>query len=305
MRVVPWFAWVVVVATFAGCGDDLGTCQMNAATAVVYASDGTPYYAGQGLVQFGCANGVCHAAVAEKGSRKGAPHGLNFDLAPLRAESSEADVAALREGLAKVHDEAGEMWDQIAAGTMPPGEEGKRPDQNWKQSNGTPAGLPGLSTDTGKATVRNWLACGAPVVAGVTGASAAAMELGAVMPPLEVMSEPGTDGPTFDAVFDATFSQCTACHAPNGAFAALGLDLSSKDTAFATLVDKSAFSGGSPGMCGGQSAKLVEPGNCEGSLLYQKLQADPPCGQQMPLGTPLSASAVQLLCDWIDAGAMK
>jgi len=296
---------VAATALTAACGEDLGTCEMDLATQVVYSSDGTPFYAGQGLVQFGCAEGVCHAAVAEGEGRKGAPHGLNFDVRPLTAQSPADHLTALSDGLAKVRDEGGVMWGEISAGTMPPGEAGKRPEQNWKLSNGNPAGLPGLSTGTGKETVRNWLACGAPVVAGVTGASEEAKTLGTVLDPLAIMTDPTGNGPTFDTVFDAVFSACSACHAPNGPYAALGLDLSSKDAAYSTLVDQPAFAGGSPGVCGDQTTKLVVPGSCEESLVYIKLRPSPPCGAQMPLGAPLSDDKIQALCDWIDAGANK
>ena len=103
MRVVPC-CFALVAATLAGCSEDLGTCQMDAATQVVYASDGTPYYAGQGLVQYGCASGVCHSVYAEKDSRRGAPFDLNFDLGPLSSSSTSSNISALRDGLAKVHD---------------------------------------------------------------------------------------------------------------------------------------------------------------------------------------------------------
>ena len=57
------------------------------------------------------------------------------------------------------------------------------------------------------------------------------------------------------------------------------------------------------GLCSGKG-QLITPGNCETSLLYQKLTATPPCGTQMPLGQPpLSPAALMSLCQWIMAGA--
>lgn len=300
MRVVPCFA--LVAATVAGCGQDLGTCNMKAATQVVYASDGTPYYAGQGLVDFSCAEGVCHSSLAEHGSRKGAPYGLNFDVRPLSSQSTPDNVRALRDGLANVRDEADDMWGEIAEGSMPPGEAGKRADQHWKRADGKAAGLPGLSTDVGKATVRNWLACGAPVISGVTGASAEAESFGTVMDPLDVSSSEPGGTPSFATVFDTVFSQCNVCHMSSGPYASLGLDMSSMDAAYRTLIDKMPAEGGEA-KCGDFQGKIIEPGDCQGSLIYLKLSADPPCGARMPLGTALSDSALQALCDWIDAGA--
>src|ERR1700759_1581608 len=102
MRVVPCF--VLIAATFAGCSEDLGACDMTAATQVVYAADGTPYYAGQGLVEYACAPGVCNPVYAANASRRGPPFGLTFDLGPLSASSMPSNVGALRDRLAKVHD---------------------------------------------------------------------------------------------------------------------------------------------------------------------------------------------------------
>lgn len=296
MRVVPCF--VVIAAAVAGCGEDLGTCDMNAATQVVFAADGTPYYAGQGLVQSSCADGVCHSAVAVDASRKGAPHGLNFDLHPLSAQSTAQNISALKDGVSKVRDEAGELYGEISGGTMPPGEAGKRPAVAWKLSNGSAAGLPGIDTDVGKATVRNWLACGAPVVSGVTGAPADAMQIGSstVVPGLDS----GPVGTTFQAVYDAVLAPCAqACHKPGGVYAAF--DLSSKAVA-ATALSKAP--GGATSMCSGKG-QFITPGNCETSLLYNKLSASTPlCGAQMPLGGPfLAPSSLESLCTWIKAGA--
>lgn len=295
MRVVPCFALVAAMA--ASCADDLGTCQMEAATQVIYASDGTPYYAGQGLVQSGCAEGVCHSVYAEKAGRKGAPHGLNFDLAPLNAQSSEANIGALRDGISHVRDRAGDLWGEISAGTMPPGEAGKRPDQTWKVSDGSTTPLTNVTKDLEKATIRNWLACGAPVIAGVTGSPAAASSLGATLDPLKTSS---TGAATFDMVFDTVFRSCGTCHVPS--ITMVGLDLTTKKAAFDSLVSKDPYVGGA-GMCSSVKKKLIEPGNCKESLVYQKLKASPPCGTQMPPTGPLPDSSVQLLCDWIDAGA--
>lgn len=300
MRVVPCFALVTVTA--AGCAEDLGTCQMNAATQVVYAGNGTPYYAGQALVQASCAEGVCHSVYAENANRKGAPHGLNFDVAPLTASSSPANASALRDGISHVRDHAASLWGEITAGTMPPGEAGDRGEQQWRAldraGNVQVTPLTGITSDVSKSTVRNWLACGAPLVAGVTGAIADATSLGDLVAPLENSS---MGGPTFENVYNTVLSSCKTCHNPSTIM--VGIDFSSPTTAFSTLIEQSAFAGGDPGKCGSAPQKLVTPGDCEQSLIYMKLRANPPCGDQMPLGQPLPDADIQLLCDWIDAGA--
>jgi len=78
---------------------------MAAATKVAYLN-GTPYYEGQALLNTSCAGGSCHASGAVGAGRNGAPHGLNFDVAPLTKASSAADVGVLKAGLMEVRDEA-------------------------------------------------------------------------------------------------------------------------------------------------------------------------------------------------------
>jgi hypothetical protein len=302
MRVVPCCVLAAVTIS-AGC-TDLGTCQMDAAKTVVYAGDGTPYYAGQALVQSSCAEGVCHSVYAQNANRNGVPFGLNFDVAPLSASSEEASIAALREGITQVRDHATGLWGEVEAGTMPPGELGMRPDRVWNikdaSGNAVASPLKNIHSDQEKATVRNWLSCGAPVVAGVTGAEGKVGGLGDVVAPLENMS---TDAPTFDMVYASVFQTCTGCHNPT--VVKLGLDFTSAQTAFATLVDQAPFAGGGEGKCGSVTQKLVTPGKCQESLVYLKLTATPPCGDRMPPGQTVSDASMKLLCDWIDAGAKQ
>jgi len=303
MRVAPDFGVValgVLAVALAGCSEDLGTCDaeaMASATALVYSDNGTPYYAGQGLVQLGCSNGVCHSSTATGDSRKGAPHGLDFDVQPLFPGATADSISALQHGVAKVRDEASDIYGQILSGAMPPGEAGQRPAPTWRYADGTVAAdLPALSSEVGKATVRAWLACGAPVVSGVTGAPADAMAIsgGTVVPPLST----GPVTANYASIYDSVLKSCGgACHASGGQ----SPDLSTQAIAYSSLVGKDA----SAGVCVGKG-KLVDPGNCKGSLLYLKLLPNPVCGAQMPLIPPLiSQPSVDALCSWIDAGAKQ
>jgi hypothetical protein len=302
-------ACVSILVVVAGCGEDLGNCDMAAATQVVYAPDGTPYYAGQALVQSGCSNGVCHSAAAVGMGRQGAPHYLNFDLNVLTPESSPANIAQLRSGLSTVRDEASEMYEQLNDDLMPPGKAGERTATVWKLANGQAAAMPDIRSAEGKSTVRNWLSCvdslpagpTAPVVAGITNAPADAMTLGAVKPPLEISG----GGATFDDVFNTVLAvTCVTCHKAGGPYVdQTPLDFSTKDTSFATLVGPSTSATGS---CVGKG-KLVTAGNCDTSILYEKLQPAPVvCGAPMPFGGTLLGQAQRdLVCNWIKAGATK
>jgi hypothetical protein len=293
---------LVVVSLLAACQADLGQCDM-AAVQVVSAADGTPYADGQALVQQSCAGNYCHVSSAVGASRFGAPHGLDFDVTVLTPTASPANVTALRTGLANIRDEAHSMYGEIEGGSMPPGKVGERALQGWMRADKTPVPLD-IRTDAGKATVRNWLACGAPAVAGVTGAPAEAAALGSVMAPQVI-----TVAPTFQSVYESVLKgSCITCHIAGGPFASqTPLDFTSQAAAYASLVNKDT----SPtGMCIGRG-KLVVPNNCKSSLLYQKLlpvvlPAKAVCGDPMPLNSPaIASSALAALCAWIDAGATQ
>jgi hypothetical protein len=291
---------LVVVSLLAACEADLGQCDMAAATQVAYSADGTPYYDGQALVQQSCAGNYCHVSSAVGASRFGAPHGLDFDVNVLTPTAAPANVNALRTGLANIRDEAHSMYGQIEGGSMPPGKVGERALQSWKRADKTDVPLD-IRTAPGKATVRNWLACGAPAVAGVTGAPPDATALGSVVPPLMI-----TVAPTFQSVYDSVLKgSCISCHIAGGPYASMTpLDFTTPATAYASLLNKDT----SPtGMCGGRG-KLVVPSNCKSSLLYQKLLPVTPaiCGMPMPLNSPaIASSALAALCAWIDAGATQ
>jgi hypothetical protein len=304
MRVAASFVAVSFVGmVLGGCQADLGTCDMTAAKQVVYSAAGTPFYTGQALVNTSCANGLCHAETAVGDSRVGAPHGLNFDVVPLTALATQADLSMLETGLAKIRDRANNMWGQIEGGTMPPGAAGAKHaiPETWRKPDGSTTTALDIATPDGKATVRNWLACNAPVVAGVTGAPPVAQSIGDVLPPMSSGAVPGT----FQYVYDNVLSgSCKACHIKGGPFASqTPLDFTTVTTAYASLVNQDASATGS---CVGHG-KLVTAGNCDTSLLYQKLAPTPPavCGALMPFNMPpISTALHQSVCDWIKAGAL-
>jgi hypothetical protein len=293
---------VLAAAVLSNCSTDFGTCNMPAATTVVYKEDGTPYYAGQALVDSSCAHGVCHSASATAESRKGAPHGLDFDLEPLTLQSTPGNIDALRKGVAKVRDEGGEIHGEINGGTMPPGAAGDRTATlpKWKLEDGRDANLPGIGSDTGVSTVRNWLACGAPVVSGVGKVAAdvppeaLAIAGGGLVPP--------RDSGAIEANFNSLYTQvigpkCATCHSPSGSWSYL--NLSTADLAYTNMVSKAG-----PTVCA--SGNLITPGSVEKSLMYQKLLSDMACGQRMPQNGPyLAEDALKPMREWIIAGALR
>lgn len=95
-------------------------------------------------------------------------------------------------------------------------------------------------------------------------------------------AEPGA-GPSFQAdVLPLLQEKCGACHGTFG-----GWDASSYEAVVQT----------------GDHAPVVVPGDTQTSLLAQKLLGTQTVGGPMPPGSPLSQDEIQLLLDWIAAGA--
>ena len=298
---------VMLCSAVVACGPDLGNCDLPAAQKMVYLN-GIPYVEGQALIHQSCAGSFCHAAGATGAARSGAPHGLDFDVAPMTKDSTATSLTVLQRGVNRVRDEAEELWSIIETGEMPPGEAGDRPDLAWTwDAAGTmPAMLTAVDLDEARQKVRNWLACAAPVVAATTdspqAAQVRALNLGAV-------EMPGTVnvGATFDSIYTSLLVGCESCHRAASPFPNQALNFSTADAAFMTLVGKDAFSGAAAECAG---SKLVIAGNCVDSLLYQKLLPEGmqknACGAPMPLtGMPATDAQRKAVCDWINAGAAR
>lgn len=171
--------WLLACSLSAGCAGDLGPCDETSARDVVYLHaldperDGLPAYAGQALIQRSCGDAAfCHAEDAI--DRYGAPAGLTLDIGLACADPAACDPADLAR-LERAHGVSVRLaWDvyaQTASGAMPPGEAGtgvvsvgprfrRQPLRSEDDSL-----LPPIGSDEGLAILRNWLACGAPVVA--------------------------------------------------------------------------------------------------------------------------------------------
>jgi hypothetical protein len=110
--------------------------------------------------------------------------------------------------------------------------------------------------------------------------------------------------PSFQSVYNnVLLMMCPSCHMAGGVFGSP--DLSTPELAYSSLVNKDAMAA-MPGVCGGKG-KLVTPGNCDTSLLYNKIsQATPTCGRRMPLASStVPQSGIDELCAWIKAGAKQ
>ena len=183
-------AWIVTSLWGAGaCATDLGECDEAAARLVVFSDDaeGVPAYAGQALVQSSCGDGgYCHSErTRERYQRYGAPGGLDFDL---NLALSDEGTEILRRGQRATNEWSTEMLDHVRSRTMPPGETG-----DFVASLGRRyRDLPRLDSREGEEVLRNWLACGAPVVERTSeDRPAGADPVGAVVAPMPTAPDCG------------------------------------------------------------------------------------------------------------------
>lgn len=236
----------------------------------------------------------------------------------------------------KIREWAEGMIQEIRAGAMPPGEAGRQVRSNavWLRESNADV-LPSIESAEGQEIVRNWLACAAPAVARTELPPTEADQLQActsVDDEICVYLGPQGELPDpnwTDIYWSVLFENCVGCHAPPGcddcdqnpdnplggripggasAVALEALDLSgasSTDTSdwpsdsYDAVVGVSAYTGGACATFG----TLVVPTDPDNSLFLTKIRDDPPCGTVMPPTGALAAPLVQVVEDWILAGA--
>jgi hypothetical protein len=257
------------VLWLAGCGGaDLGECDMAALGGSVDQTAPAPH-AGQIIVNRSCAAGHCHSADAEGDARDGAPADLNFDVVP--QDMMFEELGKVQDGAAVVQDERENMWALIEDGEMPP-----KP----------PAGAGEMSA-ADKEVVRNWLACGAPVIA--------------------TPVAPGMHDDDWTAIYTTLSSMgCQGCHGPGSA---MGSFLPAPGDACAAYDAVVGAAANGP-QCGSTGAMLVQASNPGASLLLQKLKGTQTCGGPMPMGAPNPLAVdnpglVDMIEQWIADGALE
>lgn len=279
MRILYLCALAVGVAALcSSCGADLGDCDEAAAQELVYSQTGLVATKGQALLNDSCGNSAfCHSANAKGDARHGAPSSLTFDILP--EPTGWPEVVRLRE----------DIWDAVESGSMPPG--GEVADKvlgnsGWsfdlRHLSDKKAKLPELSTHDGKAALRNWLACGAPVV-------------NETKVPAWAMPKPtGDAGPAggFEDIYQRILQPRCALAGCHNASAAGGLKMTDSCSAYSELKKS--------GSCG---APRVKPGDAD-SLLIEKVSSKmPSCGSMMPPTGQLPEGDIDALRDWVMDGA--
>jgi hypothetical protein len=301
------------VSVTAGCAPSVGsTCDEPAArTPYFREGSGEPAYPGQALLNVYCAG--CHNTPGGFG----VPVGLEMTL-PLVTSTDTGGVdqmRALRANQSIVHGNRDLIYQQVLSGSMPP--------RNFVGSSVTYADragveLPGIHTEEGRDMLRNWLACGSPVVERTAPIACTAngmcpltnfcdtedgvcVGVGDVVPPAGTV-DCATPEATFAWIYPCIIQENCAgapCHVGGTAG---GLAMPDIDTAFTNLTTggPNAMSGAE---CMGQEDYVVD-GMPDNSLLIHKLEGVDEtgaavCELRMPVGPVLSDSEIELIRMWI------
>jgi hypothetical protein len=277
-------ACALALVASTACSEELGECDGAAARELVYSASGLVATKGQALMHDTCGGAIyCHSSSAKGAQRHGSPRDLDFDMLPMPLGWST--VAQRRE----------EIWTTVVDESMPPrgGGHAKIIDSDWvfdpmaaldRDALENRARLPKLSTDAGKGVMRNWLACGAPVVA--QGRLPASVNPGADAEALK----------TWSGLFDRVIKpKCATAGCHNAASAGGGLALVELCEARSALLEQ--------GVCG--EPRIVVGPESGASLLLDKIEsAIPRCDDPMPPTQPLPPVEQQAIRAWIEGGAL-
>lgn len=316
-------ALAALALAITGCTGSVGPCDDPRNGQDTVLSGGVVQYGGQAILNSACATG-CHASTAKGAARNGAPVGLDFDLHPLGEEDSNQTLvrggatvlafdaeklAGLRSRQRSVFEHRERIWQQVREEQMPP--DGKFAPFRilrsiLKTAEATPctpyARLAPITEKASMDVLRQWLACGAPVVeangpsvsqAGVFGTT------GSQYQSCESEGDGGDAGVvTLETVQAQVFdTACAACHPALNA-GRFKIDLTDAIKSYATLVEDTAD------QCEGKP--YVMPGAPEQSFLYEIVaEEDPTCSQRMPQGGTLKTSQIELIRKWIAGGALR
>ncbi|MGE0790874.1 MAG: hypothetical protein AB7S26_34690 [Sandaracinaceae bacterium] len=289
---------LAVCVLLVACEPQLGECDQAAAIRVAYdQANGLPAYEGQAMIIASCGNGsFCHGAMPEMAF--GVPAGLTFDVQLAAADGSvdEEQIIRLRRGRFRVVQEGRLILHTVDLDTMPPqdGNEVLTDAPQYVRSDGGDfVPVPAPHDPLGREILRNWLACGAPVVERPMPREDGVDAV--VVPPLDLPEIQPTWASVFADLLRRRGCAGALCHGGTDA----GFRVTDSAGTYAALVGVDA----SGDECGGMG-RLVVPSDPDASLLLEKLQDNPRCGDRMPQsGIPLRAEDLDAVRTWIADGA--
>lgn len=326
MRLLGLGGLAVVVALGSGCSPTVGAaCDESLARTIYFDEGGAPAYGGQAILISSCAGGgsFCHAESPR--TRYGAPYGMNFDVVLADGAQFPNEAAGARHLYSAqllTHHLRDDIYGQVSSGAMPPGAlaQGTMGSSYTTYASttdtvGTP--LPSIRSADGRELLRNWLACGSPVVEATSFPMATPCASNADCPVTHrcdtahsecfdvgaVVAARAVTTANWSSIYSTILGPTCAlsvCHGTAGAPASGNLDLSSAATAYAALVGTAAI----VPACGTR----VVAGDPATSFLVAKLEGtqDPAtCGTSMPIGGMLAPAQIAIIRTWIMNGALN
>ena len=244
---------------------------MEAARQLVYGPGNNVATKGQALVHESCGQAAfCHSEEAKESRRKGAPHGMNFDMLPRPS------------GLTDVYHLDDSIWQQVQDGMMPPASYAVG-DGLWTYSRARrddEPHLPKLNTHEGRSILRNWLACGSPVVTD------------SKVP--EWARATGMIEPVWSDIHPKLIqTRCATSGCHDRGAAAGDLVMTDACESYRALLDE----------VGDCKKRRVVAGDGSSFLLDKVENETPSCGSRMPTIGPLSEGEIAALRTWIEDGA--
>jgi hypothetical protein len=304
-------AIVMLLAT--ACEPELGPCDSSTVRRLVFDEGGGQVYEGQALMISSCGfGGFCHSSNIDAEDRHGAPYGMEYDVRLIFAEGDDEEVSAarLRRNWEAAFAHRRAIWGSVGRGQMPiRGAEGisvsdAAPEYVWMDPRtDMPVEIPTLDSPDGRETLRNWLACGLPIVSRSEPSMATTPPpaLGDTVPPYEVTPLE----PRWADIYERMISRRCASAPCHGSAREGELQLDDPATALSNLVGM--VSRGDDCMSGG--AMLIAPGDPDHSLLVNKLEGHDAngeviCGRSMPVGgSRVSDASMASIRQWIMEGA--
>jgi hypothetical protein len=229
---------------------------------------------------------------------------------------NEPLIARLRQGQLNLFENRQLVWTMVEAEAMPPTsgtatQEAFNDEDRpfFDHEDGTD--VLGLDMAREQDQLRNWLACGVPVIERtqlpmdgyrLTVGSAILADPPSVLPMEMGCASPVPPEPNWPSIYTVVIEgQCVSCHNPDSSyFPRHRLDMSEMGLAYTNLVGAAAMGT----ECGGAGRTRVVASMPDASLLYAKIAGMPDCGAQMPLiGTQLSPEVVGVIRQWIADGA--
>lgn len=109
---------------------------------------------------------------------------------------------------------------------------------------------------------------------------------------------------TFTRIYDTFFMTCRSevCHGGMLDIPGVGLDMQTKESAYASLVGRMAAA---TGACASSGLMRVVPSDPAKSLVFLKVSGTQPCGDEMPPAAMNTKENIELLRAWIAGGALN